>query len=52
VCPNILACELGLNEPDCCGRCLKKIETLSAIAQRHVHSQHAQSLGDLTTEAS
>lgn len=33
LCPNALACELGLNEPDCCGRCLKNIERLTAIAQ-------------------
>lgn len=38
VCPHALACELGLNEPDCCGRCLKKIEALTAIAQQHARS--------------
>jgi len=38
VCPHALACELGLNEPDCCGRCLKKIEALTAIAQQHTRS--------------
>jgi bacterioferritin-associated ferredoxin len=52
VCPNILACELGLNEPDCCGRCLKRIEALTAMAQRHAHSHPTPSLGDRTTEAS
>lgn len=46
VCPKALACELGLNEPDCCGRCLKRIETLSAIAQR----QARPIVGDPTTE--
>jgi|CXWL01.1.fsa_nt_gi bacterioferritin-associated ferredoxin len=38
LCPNALARELGLNEPDCCGRCLKNIERLTAIAQGQTRS--------------
>ncbi len=32
VCPKVLACTLGIDEPGCCGRCLKNIEELVALA--------------------
>ena len=32
-CPEALACTLGIDEPGCCGRCLKNIDSLVAIAE-------------------
>ncbi len=32
-CPKALAKALGIDEPGCCGRCLKKIDSLVAMAE-------------------
>ncbi len=35
-CPKALAKALGIDEPGCCGRCLKKIDSLVAMAETHL----------------
>lgn len=32
-CPDALACTLGIDDPGCCGRCLKKIDRFVALAE-------------------
>ena len=39
VCADELACELGIDEPDCCGRCLKNIGSLVALTQEPSFAQ-------------
>jgi bacterioferritin-associated ferredoxin len=36
VCPKALACELGIDEPGCCGRCLNNIGALAALAEAEI----------------
>jgi bacterioferritin-associated ferredoxin len=36
LCPKVLACALGIDEPGCCGRCLKNIEELVTIAASEI----------------
>ena len=41
VTPQALACRLGIDAEDCCGRCLRNLEEIVAVACNH-HTNAAQ----------
>jgi bacterioferritin-associated ferredoxin len=39
--PQVLACRLGINAEDCCGRCLRNVEEIVALAcNEHADAAH------------